>query len=108
MRETVTAIVLSLFASFIYDSIKTAIKRKPTSQDSHEYTQKYFHDVKLEFYISFPLGILFALSSVWHPEEKQLLFTLAFFMFFISLMAFMCLVEIVNNLTNQHSNDDVR
>lgn len=108
MKETVSAIVLSLLASFIYDFIKTTLKHKPTLKDSHEYTQKYFHDVKLEFFVSFPLGILLILLSVWYPASKQLLFTFAFFLFFISLMAFMCLVEIVNNLTNHHSDNDVR
>lgn len=108
MKETIIAILLSLLASFIYDTIKTFLKRKPTNTDSHEYTKKYFRDVKLEFYVSFPSGIFFSFISSYAPESMYVgMQTLAFFMFFVSLMAFTCLVEIVNNLSNNHSDDDV-
>ena len=104
MHDILFAIISGLITSLIYDSAKKFFKQKPSKNDSHEYTKKYFRDVKLEFYISFPLGILLILASIWYPDAKQLLFTFAFFLFFVSLMAFMCLTEIVNNLTNDDPN----
>lgn len=107
MKDTIIAIIISLVASFVYDSLKTLLKRKPTSADSHEYSRKYFRDVKLEFYVSFSLGVLLAFTSVQFPESMKICAqALSFFMFFISLMAFMCLVEMVNNLTNHHPDEN--
>ena len=109
MKETIIAILISLLASFLYDSIKTFIKRRPTNNDAHEYTKKYFRDVKLEFYISFPCGIIFAFISSFAPHSMNVCMqALSFFMFFVSFMAFTCLVEMVNNLTNNHSEDDIK
>ncbi len=104
MKDTIIAIIVGLITSFVYDSLKTLLKRKPASNDSHEYTRKYFRDVKLEFYISFPAGVLLAFTSIKCPEPMNIgAQALSFFMFFISLMAFTCLAEMVNNLTNDHS-----
>lgn len=108
MSDTLIAIILSLISSFIYDALKTTLKRKPSCDDSHEYTLKYVRDIKMEFYISLPLGILFLFFSTRCPDSMQIgALTLSFFMFSISLMAFMCLTEVVNNLSNHNSNDDV-
>ena len=107
MKDTIIAILLSLLASFLYDALKTVLKHKPTNNDSHEYTKKYFRDVKMEFLISFPLGIFFSFASTKCPKSMFIgAMTLSFFMFLISFMAFMCLVEIVNNLTNDYTDDD--
>lgn len=107
MKDTIIAIIVGLITSFVYDSLKILLKRKPTNKDSHEYSKKYFRDVKLEFYVSFPLGILLAFVSTKCPEPMNLgAKALSFFMFFISLMAFTCLVEMVNNLTNYHSDEN--
>ena len=108
MNDTIIALLFSLLASFLYDSIKTFFLHKPTIKDSHEYSRKYLRDVKLEFFISFPTGILcLFLPTVMSDAPVTYLQALAFFMFFVSLMAFICLVEMVNNLTKDNSDNDV-
>lgn len=108
MKETIIAIALSLLASFIYDTIKTFFRHKPTIDDSREYSKKYLRDVKLEFFISFPLGILFAFLPIEVSDSTAFYIkVLSFFMFFVSLMAFVCLVEMINNLTDDDSTNNV-
>lgn len=108
MYDILFAIISGLITSFIYDAIKKFLKHKPTKNDSQKYTEKYFRDIKFEFYISFPLGIFFALFSSKCTTDSTYIgsLTLSFFMFFISLMAFICLTEVVNNLSDNNSNEN--
>ena len=108
MQETLTALFLSILASFLYDALKTFALHKPTIKDSHEYSKKYFRAVKTEFFVSFPTGIVcMALSTTISNSMSLFLKTLSFFMFLIAFMAFVCLSEMVNNLTHDDSDNDV-
>ena len=106
MLNSFLSVALSIFAAFIYDLIKKAyLNRKPdTSVNPKVGTKEYVASVKKEFYISFFLGILF----ISIPDTKYEFCNLAldiigYFSFFVSLMGFMCLVEVTNYFFNKDS-----
>lgn len=106
MLNSFLSVALSIFAAFIYDLIKKAyMNRKPdTSIDPKIGTKEYVSSVKREFYVSFFLGILF----ISIPYTKYEFFNLAldifgYFSFFVSLMGFMCLVDVTKYFFNKDS-----
>lgn len=106
MKDTIFAIIISLIASFIYDVLKNFFSRKQYS-DSHKFSPKYFNSVKREFFISFPLGIIFSIiPKTGNAFSDLAVQILSFFMFSISLMSFFCLIELVNDLSDDNSNDN--
>lgn len=108
MKDTIVAIILSLVASFLYDLIKKALQQKPESTTSDsKFSKNYFRKVKKEFYISFTIGIVLSLLPITgHSFIDIGIQVLSLFMFFISLMAFMCLVELIDYFTNNDSADN--
>lgn len=107
MKDTIIAIIVSIIASFIYDSIKKFFHSTPESDSYKKYSKEYFKSVKKEFYISFPLGIVFSIFPRTSSEFINIGIRItSFFMFFISLMAFMCLVEMVNHFTDNNTEDN--
>lgn len=111
MSEIIYTIVLSLLSSFCYDGIKTIIlnqKENKKEIPSHrKYTKKYIRAVKKEFYVSLPLGIVFL---YFYNGNNSFLDTfrlvMSGLMFFICIMSFACAIEIINNTSNNDSNND--
>ena len=108
MKDTIFAIMLSLIASFLYDLIKKTLHQKPKPTTSYsKFSKDYFRKVKKEFYISFAIGIVLSLlPNAGYSFIDIGIQVLSLFMFFISLMAFMCLVELIDYFTNNDSTDD--
>ena len=105
MLDTIFAIVLSLFTSFLYDWLKKILSSKSTSKV--KYSKEYVSSVKKEFYIGFFSGILLTVI----PDTKFDIFNLfkdvlSYFMFFIALMGFMCSVEVINYFSDNNTHDD--
>lgn len=108
MKDTFIAIIISLIASFIYDAIKNFLHRKKQPLTHiNRYSKKYFSEVKNEFYISLPIGITLAiLPDTPYGFINVAMRTTSFFCFFLTLMAFMCLVDMIEYFTNDSSDDD--
>ena len=109
MNNSIISIILSIIAAFIYDAIKKAYSNQKAilQTEISEYSPKYILSVKREFYIAFFLGIAF--MSI--PDTQNSFFDLgfnilAYFSFFIALMGFMCLVDVVKHMSDKASNND--
>lgn len=109
MKDIIISIALGLFTSFCYDAIKAIIKERKAHKNnpSTPYSAKYIRAIKKEFYICFPLGILFLYFSN-SPYDFIKIFNLimSFLMFFFVFMAFMCSIDVINNFTDKNSNND--
>lgn len=106
MLNTFFSILISLISAYLYDLIKEQIKKHNTSKPTIKYSEKYISDVKLEFYISFAIGIfLTAIRPIKHSFLNHVVTVISYMSFFISLMGFMCLVDVVNYFFNNNSND---
>jgi len=100
------SIVFGIVSAYIYDKLKEAYENTEKETTTEEYDENYIISVKKEFYISFILGIVFNLIPNVKYDFFNILFnTLTYFSFFISLMGFMCLVDVVNYLTNKNTNN---
>lgn len=109
MINSIISIALSIIAAFIYDSVKKAYlnQKSYTKTDASEYSPKYILSVKREFYIGFFVGIAF----ISIPDTKYLFFDLvfdifAYFSFFIALMGFMCLTDVVKHMSDKTTNNN--
>lgn len=108
MINSLISITLSIIAAFLYDSIKKAyLNQKSTSQTEHtEYSPKYIHSVKQEFYIGFFLGIAFiSIPNSKYSFINLIVDILAYFSFFVALMGFMCLVDVVKSMSDKIANN---
>ena len=108
MANIIISLVVSIVAAFLYDIIKKIyFSREADSKlDSETYSKKYILSVKREFYIGFFLGIIF----ITIPDAKYSFINIAFdifayFSFFVALMGFMCLVDVINSMSNKSSNN---
>lgn len=108
MVNSLISITLSIIAAFVYDLIKKAyINQKSTlGTEPVKYSKKYILSIKREFYIGFFLGITF--MSI--PNTQYSFFNLAFdifayFSFFVALMGFMCLVDVVKSMSDKITNN---
>lgn len=111
VKEIIISIVLSLISSFCYDTIKNIIqeRNRHKSDNSIPYSPEYIKAIKKQFYISFPLGILFLYFSSTSNEFLKLFnLVMSFFSFFFALMAFMCSIDVINHFTNKHATDDIK
>lgn len=106
MLNTIISIIISIVASFIYDGIKKGYSsRKQENSVPEIYSKEYVLSVKKEFYWGFFLGIIFISIPDTNYEFFNLLFNiLAYFSFFVALMGFMCLVDVINHLFNKDTN----
>lgn len=109
MANNIISIVLSIIAAVIYDSVKKEyFNQKSLSQtEKSQYSPRYILSVKREFYIGFFLGIAFI--SV--PTTSYLFLNLAidiiaYFSFFVSLMGFMCLVDVIKYMSDKITDDN--
>ena len=107
MITSLISLVISIIAAFFYDVLKQAYQsRDKSTSKSSTYSSKYVSSVKREFYISFFIGICFSCIPSLGIQFFDILFTiLKFFSFFISLMGFMCLVDVAKHFLNEDSND---
>lgn len=111
MFEIITTIVLSLLSSFCYDGIKAMILNQKENKNEipsqKKYTKKYIRAVKREFYVSLPLGIVFL---YFYNGNNSFLDTfrlvMSGLMFFFCIMAFACAIEIINNTSDNDSDND--
>lgn len=109
MIKSIISIILSIIAAFIYDAVKKAyINRKAFPQSEIiKYSPQYILSVKREFYIGFFLGIAFiSIPDMQYSFFNVMLDVFAYFSFFIALMGFMCLVDVVNYMSNKTTNDN--
>lgn len=109
MTNSIISIVLSIIATFLYDVVKKAYTEQKSCPGTEisKYSPKYILSVKKEFYIGFFTGIAF--TSI--PDTQYTFLDLGFdvlsyFSFFIALMGFMCLVDVVNHMSDKTSNDN--
>lgn len=109
MTNSIISIVLSIIAAFLYDVVKKAYTEQKSCPGTEisKYSPKYILSVKKEFYIGFFTGIAF--TSI--PDTQYTFLDLGFdvlsyFSFFIALMGFMCLVDVVNHMSDKTSNDN--
>lgn len=110
MREIIISIVLSLISSFCYDAIRSIIQERKQykSDNTIPYSAKYIRAIKKEFYICLPLGITFLyFSNVSNQWLRTFNLIMSAGCFFLTLMAFMCSIEVINNLSNKDTNDNV-
>jgi hypothetical protein len=104
MSSTLFTIITGIISAAIYDYLKKHLALKQENESTMKYSKEYVHKVKIEFYVSFFIGIAL---TFFHPTGKFLPFvisTLSYMSFFISLMGFMCLVDVVNHFLNGDSN----
>lgn len=104
MSSTLFTIITGIISTAIYDYLKKHLALKQENESTMKYSKEYVHKVKIEFYVSFFIGIAL---TFFHPTVKFLPFvisTLSYMSFFISLMGFMCLVDVVNHFLNGDSN----
>lgn len=109
MIDAIVAIVISLMASFIYDSLKKSFENRSvvSSDIQQKFSKKYVATVKKQFYIGFVLGILFTIVPETDYQFVNLFFRImSYFMFFIALMGFMCAVEIINHFSDKDTDDN--
>ena len=108
MKDTIIAIIISIIASFLYYAIKNLLhRRKEPSTHANKFSKKYFSSVKKEFYISLPIGIAFSTLPDTASEFINVgMRTTSFISFFISLMAFMCLVEMIEHFANDDTDNN--
>ncbi|MGN6715302.1 hypothetical protein [Anaerocolumna jejuensis] len=110
MFEILFSIILSLISSACYDAVKKILTERKSIKKQipvKRYSKKYIKSVKKEFYICFPLGILFLLLSRTSNETLLIFdFVMAILMFFFALMAFMCSVEIINYFADENADDN--
>ena len=107
MIDVIISIAISIIAAILYDVFKNAYLNREVDHETQikRYSKKYVSSVKKEFYISFFLGITFTIIPNTKFETLNLLIDiLSYFSFFISLMGFMCLVEVVNYLFDKDTN----
>ncbi len=104
MSSTLFTIITGIISAAIYDYLKKHLALKQENESTMKYSKEYVHKVKIEFYVSFFIGIAL---TFFHPTGIFLPFvisTLSYMSFFISLMGFMCLVDVVNHFLNGDSN----
>lgn len=111
MTSSLISITLSIIAAFIYDAVKKAYTEQKSYSDTEtsEHSPKYILSVKREFYIGFFAGIAFTSIPNTQYSFLNLGFDiLSYFSFFIALMGFMCLVDVVNHMSDKASNDNAK
>lgn len=111
MKDTIIAIVISIIASFIYDKIKSIYSNYSKTKNSFSKPQrcspKYLKSVKKEFFVAFSFGILFSVIPQTKYEFVNIAIDIStFFSFFVTLMAFMCMEEIVNSFSDKNPDKD--
>ena len=109
MVNSIISIILSIIAAYIYDLIKkiSASKKDNTHTGYIKCSKSYIRSVKTEFYLGFFLGITFMAV----PDTRHLFFDLSldilgYFSFFIALMGFMCLADIVKHMSDKAASDN--
>lgn len=95
------------FTPYIDSILKTHHQTSCPGTEISKYSPKYILSVKKEFYIGFFTGIAF--TSI--PDTQYTFLNLGFdvlsyFSFFIALMGFMCLVDVVNHMSDKTSNNN--
>lgn len=108
MPDSIISIGLSIIAAFLYDILKNAYLNKKNNFTSvrEKYSKAYVRSVKIEFYVGFFLGILFiSIPNTKWDFLNILLSSLSYFLFFIALMGFMCLVDVVNHFFDTNTKD---
>jgi len=111
MREIIISLVLSLISSFCYDAIKSIFQERKQykSNSSVPYSSQYIKAIKKEFYICFPLGILFLYMSRTSNNWLQVFnLIMAFWMFFFTLTAFICSIEVINHFANKNTKNNTK
>jgi len=115
MKDILVSIVLSIISSFCYDAIKTIIselknrRKLEKSEYSISYSAKYIKAIKKQFYICFPLGILFLIfTRTKYSFLNTFNGVMSFWMFVLSLFAFMCSIEAINHFTNKNSDNNAQ
>lgn len=104
MINNILSIILSIIAALLYDLIKKAyINRKQDTSVEHKmYSPTYILSVKKEFYIGFFLGIVLMSFPDTDTLFLNMMFDIvAYFFFFIALMGFMCLTDVVNHMSEK-------
>lgn len=109
LPELIFQLLFAIICSVIYDVLKKAFQNRPknTSAPSEKYDNEYVKKVKFEFYISFFIGIVLASlpnTSISFINIAKGMFM--YFSFFISLMGFMCMVDVHNNSSKNSSDKD--
>lgn len=108
--ETVKSLIISIVASAIFAFLQNLYQNRKTYKT--KYSHEYVKSVKIEFYLGFVSSICLLLVPTSDSQFiNSLINVLTFFSMFLALMGFMCLVDVVNFLTdktpnNTSSNDD--
>ena len=109
MTNIIISLVVSIVAAFLYDIIKKMYfsRETDTKLDSETYSKKYIHSIKHEFYIGFFLGIIFMTVPDTKYSFINITFDIfAYFSFFVALMGFMCLADIVKHMSDKAASDN--
>ncbi len=106
LPEFIFQLLFAIICSVIYDALKKTFQNRPKydSLQSEKYGNEYVKKVKYEFYISFFIGIVLASlpnTSITFINIAKGVFM--YFSFFISLMGFMCMIDVYNHTSNDGS-----
>ena len=107
MFDTLISIAASIIAAILYDALKKAYANSDNASNTSgkKHSQKDVLPIKKEFYIGFFLGI--CLCSIPNTKFQFINIAIDVFMylsFFVALMGFMCLVELVDDFSNNGTN----
>lgn len=102
--ETIKSLIISIAASAIFAFLQNLYQHRKTYKA--KYSHEYVKSVKIEFYLGFISSICLLLVPVSDSLFiNSLINVLTFFSMFLTLMGFMCLVDVVNFLTDKTPND---
>lgn len=106
LPEFIFQLVFAIICSIVYDVLKKAFQNRPKNSDysTESYGDEYVKKVKYEFYISLFIGVVLASlpnTSISFINIAKGVFM--YFSFFVSLMGFMCMIDVYNHTSKDGS-----
>ena len=103
--DDLKTIILGLIASAIYSYFAMLYRNRNINKT--KYSKGYVKSVKIEFYTSFVITIvLLAIPHTSYEFVNIMVKDLALLALFFCLMGFMCLVDVINFLTDSVTDDN--
>lgn len=104
--EIIKSLIISVVASAIFALLQKTYQNRKRTTYKTKYSPEYVKSIKIEFYFGFISSIcLLLIPTSNHQFLNTLINVLTFFSMFLALMGFMCLVDVVNFLTDKTPDD---
>ncbi|EGW40686.1 hypothetical protein [Desulfosporosinus sp. OT] len=109
MNDLIVGVVSGIITTYLVKWLQYVFKGDGSTEEHLNTSEEYINKIKREFYFCFPIALVLVIVSRYTPSDSFLsvgIITTATILFTLSLFAFMCAMDVVNELTNSNSDQE--